>query len=227
MPRYEPVALADGDMLAVGQPTARMLLRRARRLCRSARDGQLRHRHPGPCRPGARGRGRLAGGAARASTSVVAAPELPPADLPTLEQEVVLDVVMGPRTDWFTPEAIARFAAQRWRVTPQSNRVGLRLAGEQPLDRAITGELPSEGTALVPCRCPQRPARAVPGRPPAHGRLPGHRLRGAVPPRPAGRSPWAEPYCGSTLFSRLRVDAGKRRACARLTNIWKVSDEKV
>ena len=87
-------------------------------------------------------------------TSVVAAPELPPADLPTLEQEVVLDVVMGPRTDWFTPEAIARFAAQRWQVTPQSNRVGLRLAGEVPLDRAITGELPSEGTALGALQVP-------------------------------------------------------------------------
>ena len=85
---------------------------------------------------------------------MVAAPELPPADLPTLEHEVVLDVVMGPRTDWFTPEAIARFAAQRWQVTPQSNRVGLRLAGEVPLDRAITGELPSEGTALGALQVP-------------------------------------------------------------------------
>ena len=45
-------------------------------------------------------------------------------------------------------------AGQRWRVTPQSNRVGLRLAGEVPLDRAITGELPSEGTALGALQVP-------------------------------------------------------------------------
>jgi allophanate hydrolase subunit 2 len=52
-------------------------------------------------------------------------------DLPAPDGEVVLDVELGPRTDWFTPEAVALLAAQRWQVTPQSNRVGLRLAGEQ------------------------------------------------------------------------------------------------
>ncbi len=53
---------------------------------------------------------------------------------------------MGPRTDWFTPEAVAQFAGQVWRVTPQSNRVGLRLAGDTPLQRVHNTELPSEGT---------------------------------------------------------------------------------
>ena len=46
----------------------------------------------------------------------------------------------------FTPEAVALLASQVWRVSPQSNRVGLRLAGETSLARAVTGELPSEGT---------------------------------------------------------------------------------
>ena len=156
VPRYEPVALADGDMLAVGQPTAGARCYVAVRggfaeapVMGSCATDTLAHVGPAPVAVG----DWLAVQPAPA-TSVVAAPELPPADLPTLEQEVVLDVVMGPRTDWFTPEAIARYASQRWQVTPQSNRVGLRLAGEVPLDRAITGELPSEGTALGALQVP-------------------------------------------------------------------------
>lgn len=156
VPRYEPVALADGDMLAVGQPTAGARCYVAVRggfaeapVMGSCATDTLAHVGPAPVAVGDWLAVRPA-----PVTSVVAAPELPPADLPTLEQEVVLDVVMGPRTDWFTPEAIARFAAQRWQVTPQSNRVGLRLAGEMPLDRAITGELPSEGTALGALQVP-------------------------------------------------------------------------
>ena len=156
VPRYAPVALADGDTLAVGQPTAGARCYVAVRggfaeapVMGSCATDTLAHVGPAPVAVG----DWLAVQPAPA-TSVVAAPELPPADLPTLEQEVVLDVVMGPRTDWFTPEAIARFAAQRWQVTPQSNRVGLRLAGEVPLDRAITGELPSEGTALGALQVP-------------------------------------------------------------------------
>lgn len=156
VPRYEPVALADGDMLAVGQPTAGARCYVAVRggfaeapVMGSCATDTLAHVGPAPVAVG----DWLAVQPAPA-TSVVGAPELPPADLPTLEHEVVLDVVMGPRTDWFTPEAIARFAAQRWQVTPQSNRVGLRLSGEVPLDRAITGELPSEGTALGALQVP-------------------------------------------------------------------------
>ena len=156
VPRYEPVALADGDMLAVGQPTAGARCYVAVRggfaeapVMGSCATDTLAHVGPAPVAVGDWLAVRPA-----PVTSVVAAPELPPADLPTLEQEVVLDVVMGPRTDWFTPEAIARFASQRWQVTPQSNRVGLRLAGEVPLDRAITGELPSEGAALGALQVP-------------------------------------------------------------------------
>lgn len=156
VPRYEPVALADGDTLAVGQPTAGARCYLAVRggfaeapVMGSCATDTLAHVGPAPVAVGDWLAVRPA-----PVTSVVAAPELPPADLPTLEQEVVLDVVMGPRTDWFTPEAIARFAAQRWQVTPQSNRVGLRLAGEMHLDRAITGELPSEGTALGALQVP-------------------------------------------------------------------------
>jgi KipI family sensor histidine kinase inhibitor len=59
--------------------------------------------------------------------------------------EVVLDVVLGPRTDWFAADAVDVLTGQSWLVSPRSNRVGLRLEGES-LTRVIDAELPSEGT---------------------------------------------------------------------------------
>lgn len=62
------------------------------------------------------------------------------------DEVTLLDVVLGPRDDWFTPEALERLTGQRFTVTAQSNRIGLRLAGEHPLERAVEHELPSEAT---------------------------------------------------------------------------------
>jgi allophanate hydrolase subunit 2 len=56
-------------------------------------------------------------------------------------------VVLGPRDDWFTSTAIERLLSEPFTVNPASNRIGLRLDGP-PLERARTGELPSEG--MVP-----------------------------------------------------------------------------
>ena len=155
VPRYTPVALADGDTLTIGQPTAGARCYVAVRggygvaqVLGSASTDTLAHVGPPalqvgqllPVQP--------------ARHAVVAEAALPPLHLPAPGQEVVLDVELGPRTDWFTPDAVALLARQRWQVTPQSNRVGLRLAGEQPLQRAITAELPSEGTALGAIQVP-------------------------------------------------------------------------
>lgn len=68
-------------------------------------------------------------------------------ELPAVDDVVQLDVTLGPRTDWFTQDAVATLTSQLWEVTAQSNRVGLRLAGEVPLARATAGELPSEAVA--------------------------------------------------------------------------------
>ena len=59
---------------------------------------------------------------------------------------VVLRVTPGPRRDWFTDAGWASLVSQVYEVSSNSNRVGVRLDGE-PLDRARTGELASEGMA--------------------------------------------------------------------------------
>ena len=81
-------------------------------------------------------------GGATESTAV-GSPELQP-DFPG-GGVAVLDVIPGPRADWFDQEALDSLCGQEWLVTPQSNRVGMRLDGT-PLKRTREGELPSEGT---------------------------------------------------------------------------------
>ncbi|WP_342319331.1 carboxyltransferase domain-containing protein [Corynebacterium mayonis] len=57
----------------------------------------------------------------------------------------VVRCVLGPRDDWFSPETVARFLSATYTVTAESNRVGLRLQGGEPLERSRPGELASEG----------------------------------------------------------------------------------
>ena len=71
--------------------------------------------------------------------SVVGSPESAP------EPITEFLVVPGPRDDWFGPDALERFCAQEWLVTPKSNRIGVKLEGDA-LMRDRQGELPSEGT---------------------------------------------------------------------------------
>lgn len=77
-------------------------------------------------------------------TAVAGAPDEAAHDVPAGPEHTV-HVLPGPRVDWLTPAAIALLATHRWEVTPRSNRVGLRLGGPV-LERAVTAELPSEGT---------------------------------------------------------------------------------
>ncbi|HEY8979023.1 MAG TPA: biotin-dependent carboxyltransferase family protein [Streptomyces sp.] len=67
--------------------------------------------------------------------------------------ELVLRVTPGPRADWFTPEALRTFTTRAYRVSPASNRIGLRTEGPV-LERARTGELPSEGMVLGAVQVP-------------------------------------------------------------------------
>jgi biotin-dependent carboxylase-like uncharacterized protein len=54
-----------------------------------------------------------------------------------------VDLVLGPRDDWFTADAIAALLGTGWTVSERSDRIGVRLDGPA-LGRAVDGELPSE-----------------------------------------------------------------------------------
>jgi allophanate hydrolase subunit 2 len=66
---------------------------------------------------------------------------------------LVLPFTPGPRDDWFTPQALRTLATGRYTVSPDSNRIGLRTLGPV-LERARSGELPSEGMVLGAVQVP-------------------------------------------------------------------------
>ncbi|MGA4959101.1 5-oxoprolinase subunit C family protein [Streptomyces lavendulocolor] len=72
---------------------------------------------------------------------------------PAAPGELVLRARLGPRDDWFTAAALRLFSTRAYRVSPASNRIGLRTEGP-PLERAVTGELPSEGMVLGAVQVP-------------------------------------------------------------------------
>lgn len=85
-------------------------------------------------------------------------PSAPPArvdavPLPAPPAELLLRVTLGPRADWFTEAALRTFTTRAYRVSPASNRIGLRTEGP-PLERARADELPSEGMVLGAVQVP-------------------------------------------------------------------------
>lgn len=72
---------------------------------------------------------------------------------PAPPAELVLRVALGPRDNWFTPEAVELFTARTYRVSPAANRIGLRTTGPA-LQRARGEELPSEGMVLGAVQVP-------------------------------------------------------------------------
>ncbi|RYY99628.1 MAG: 5-oxoprolinase/urea amidolyase family protein [Comamonadaceae bacterium] len=154
----QAVALDDGDLLTVQAPSAGVRCYVAVRggwqvapVLGSCATDTLAQIGPAALQAGQR----LAVGAAvprqvlRATQDAAPSPALPRAG-----DEVVLDVLLGPRTDWFTPEAVQLLGTQAWQVTPQSSRIGVRLAGAQPLARSRHDELPSEGTVVGAIQVP-------------------------------------------------------------------------
>ena len=77
-----------------------------------------------------------------------------PAPLPRAGDRVTLDVVLGPRTDWFTQGGLEAFTTQDWTVTAQSSRVGMHLAGPSPIERRDRAELASEATVIGAIQVP-------------------------------------------------------------------------
>ncbi|MEU6576503.1 biotin-dependent carboxyltransferase family protein [Streptomyces sp. NPDC046805] len=88
----------------------------------------------------------LGGAGGRHARADVAPQPGPPAEL-------VLRVTLGPRDDWFTARALRDLTSRVYRVSAAANRIGLRTEGP-PLERAVAGELPSEGMVLGAVQVP-------------------------------------------------------------------------
>lgn len=175
--RHVPLAMEPGDVLTVGAPERGLRSYLAVRggfdvapvLGSSATD-TLAGVGPEPLRVGQglavgqRIRGAVDAAEAGMAKLETLLPHLPDSVQPNLRDAdavrrhaIVLDLVLGPRTDWFDGESLELLQQQCWQVTQQSNRVGLRLLGERPLQRAADfqgRELLSEGTALGALQVP-------------------------------------------------------------------------
>lgn len=149
-----PLATADGYELTVGPAT------RGLRSMVGVRGGIL-----APAVLGSRSADTLSGlGPAPVMAGDVlevgAAPRHPvepdplPRALPAPGDLVELAITLGPRDDWFTAGAVQALVRQEWRVTPRADRIGIRLQSTVPLERAIAGELPSEGAVAGAIQVP-------------------------------------------------------------------------
>ena len=119
-----------------------------------------------------------------------------------------LPLLLGPRDDWFTDEALDRLASDEFTVTSDADRVGIRLDGPD-LPRLRCGELASEGVVLGALQVPtQRPAHAVPGGPTGDRRVSGHRSGAAVGREPgrASRARDAHPVPATPSGMRCNID---------------------
>lgn len=157
---HAPIHLAEGDVLTLGTPTTGL---RAYVGVRGGVDV--------PAELGSRSTDVLSGiGPAPLRTGdtlpvgtqaglPTGADELGPSTVP---DELVVPVLLGPRDDWFD-DAARQLASATWRVTADSNRVGLRLTGpavrrapefdgvELPSEPVITGavQVPANGRPVV------------------------------------------------------------------------------
>ncbi|AYG02948.1 biotin-dependent carboxyltransferase family protein [Gryllotalpicola protaetiae] len=153
---YELIELADGDELHLGAPTAGLRTYVAARggvdvpqVLGSRSYDTLAAIGPAPLAVG----DVLPVGAATAGDPVVDA-VAPPWGVGEPPAGVVLDALLGPRDDWFTPDAVRALRTATFSVSPVSDRIGVRLEGAAPLERAITDELPSEPLALGSLQVP-------------------------------------------------------------------------
>ena len=150
-----PIALDAGDELVLGIPPEGMMSYLALRggfdvqpVLGSAATDTLAKVGPAPI-----GSGDILVAAERRSLAVLQT-HAGQRRLPRAGEVVTLDIVLGPRTDWFTEQGIAALTSQEWDVTPQSSRVGMRLDGTVAIERSDNAELPSEGTALGAIQVP-------------------------------------------------------------------------
>lgn len=136
-----PMQLPAGALLELGSPTAGLRTYLAVRggvdvppVLGSRSTDTLSGLGPDPLEAGAR----LAVGAEQAEPPVVEV--APQRELP---DDLVLRVRVGPRDDWFADGEVERLCRTPWRVSSDTDRVGIRLDGD-PLRHRGDGELKSE-----------------------------------------------------------------------------------
>ena len=148
--RRSPLHLLADDLLRVGTPSVGL------RSCVAVRGG-LRV----PMTLGSAARDTLAdlgpepvavGDRLTTGSQAVAVPHVDHA--PSRPASGPLHVVLGPREDWFTADAVRTLLSARWTVSTSADRVGIRLEGPPLPRRAPERELPSEpmvtGSIQVP-----------------------------------------------------------------------------
>ncbi|MBT2521979.1 5-oxoprolinase/urea amidolyase family protein [Arthrobacter sp. ISL-28] len=157
-----PFALLDGEILSVGSPSAGLRSYLAVRggvdvppVLGSRSSDSMSGIGPAPLTAGT-----FLPVARVAGVRPVGVPEA--ATLNSGPSAAVFRVTLGPRDDWFPPEALNVLTSQDWLVTEQSNRIGVRLApadsssseAGRPLERSREGELPSEGAVAGALQVP-------------------------------------------------------------------------
>jgi antagonist of KipI len=76
-----------------------------------------------------------------------------PDALAKLEPRKILRATIAPQTAWFSESSIGLFYQTTWRVTEESNRMGLRLDGPE-LETPQRGQMTSEGVSLGAIQIP-------------------------------------------------------------------------
>ncbi|WP_343682430.1 5-oxoprolinase/urea amidolyase family protein [Acinetobacter baylyi] len=155
VPDYSPIALDCGDLLYIDSPHAGLrhylAIRggiKTEKILGSASFDTLAELGTPPLKP------HDFIYSAELSVGSVLLHETRAQQLPKIGDVVEIDVIPGPRTDWFEPESLTQFFQQQWLVTQESNRIGLRLSAGLPLKRQIHGELASEGTCTGALQIP-------------------------------------------------------------------------
>lgn len=144
---YTPIALEPGDEVTLSAPLAGarsyMSVRGGfvvEKIMGSAATDTLAGIGPAPVRAGDKVSVKLP-----ERLQPVALFEVPQINFPQVGDVVELDIVLGPRADWFSPDSLDILNQMSWEVTARSNRVGVRLTSQAALARIKTAELPSEG----------------------------------------------------------------------------------
>lgn len=169
VPHGRAVPVAEGQRLSIGLPTIgmRVYVGVAGGLAGAPELGSLSADLLGGLGPDP-----LVGGLTLTTGHARPVPDL--ADVPPLIRSggLDVDVVLGPRDDWFTPASVRRLLDEPWTISSASSRIGVRLDGTA-LERLVNAELPSEPTVRGSIQV------AADGRPVVFG--PDHPVTGGYP----------------------------------------------